>query len=157
MRNSSRTKSGNSASFRSRHSSSASSGCAPGTSGPGAGWWCTISRCPRSDGGARTIIPIPMPGESAPESAPLPSDPPGSYPFLDYFSDEAPSCSQLPGTTPVEMVPTPDKFPRLNRYFWKISILNGKKPANIAGFGWRGKIAQAPAGFQGNFAIRKQM
>jgi hypothetical protein len=76
---------------------------------------------------------------------------------LDYFSDGDPSGSQSPGTVPVEAVPTPDKFPRLNRYFWKISILNGKKPANIAGFGWRGKMAQAPAGFQGSFASWKQV
>jgi hypothetical protein len=57
----------------------------------------------------------------------------------------------------VEAVPTPDKISRLNHYFRKISILNGKKPANIAGFGWCGKMARAPAGFQGSFAIRERM
>jgi hypothetical protein len=45
------------------------------------------------------------------------------------------------GFSPVEAVPTPDKIPCLNRYFRKIAVLMRKKPCNLAGFGWAGKMA----------------
>jgi hypothetical protein len=48
-------------------------------------------------------------------------------------------CSEI---FPVETVPTPDKILCLNRYFLKIVVLMRKKPCNLAGFGWVGKMPQ---------------
>lgn len=63
-------------------------------------------------------------------------------PFHDLFSDGDPYKETCPGNSPVEVVPTPDKILCLNRYFRKIAVLIRKKPCNLAGFGWAGKMAQ---------------
>jgi len=57
----------------------------------------------------------------------------------------------------VEAVPTPDKISCLNRYFRKIGVFIRKKPCNLAGFEWAGKMAQTSVGFCGSFAIRERM
>jgi hypothetical protein len=54
--------------------------------------------------------------------------------FHDLFSDGKVPSRILTRNVPVEILPTPDKILSKNRYFWKLVVLFGKKPCNLAAF-----------------------